>query len=107
MYVDRLVAFEQPYLARNSERQLLMYSMDKRVRFSILLLTLVSQKNSREVLNFIFLGYPIDYLRDYRLFIFKFSPRNSHFLRIHKSFLPQKFTAIRYITHHYLITTEK
>ena len=64
--MDRLIAFEQLYLARNSERQLLMYSMDKRVRFSILLLTLVSQKDSRarEVLNFI-LGYLIDYLRDY------------------------------------------
>ena len=36
----RLAAFKQPYLTRNSERQLLMYLIDKRVRFSILLLTL-------------------------------------------------------------------
>ena len=76
---ERLVAFERPYLmiTRNSERQLLMYSVDKRVRFSTLLLTLVSQKDSGELkaLNFI-LGYLIDYLRDYS-----------------------------YITHHYLITT--
>ena len=42
---DRPVIFEQPYLTRKSERQLLMYSMDKRVRFSVLLLTLVSQKD--------------------------------------------------------------
>ena len=77
VHVDRLIAFEQVYLAKSSERQLLMYSMDKRVRFSILLLTLVSQKDSREALNFI-LGYLIDYLRDYS-----------------------------YIIHHYLITTEK
>ena len=62
--VNRLVAFEQPYLASSSKRQLLMYSMDKRVRFSILILTLVSQNDSREELNFI-LGYVIDYLRDY------------------------------------------
>ena len=41
-----------------------MYSMDKRVRFSTLLLNLVSQKDSREALNFI-LGYHVDYLRDY------------------------------------------
>ena len=41
-----------------------MYSMDKRVHFSILLLDLVSQKDSREMLNFI-LGYHIDYLRYY------------------------------------------
>ena len=59
-----LVAFEQPYLTRNSERQLLLYSIDKRVHFLILLLTLVSQKDSREVQNFI-LGYLIDDLRDY------------------------------------------
>ena len=75
--MDRFVAFEHPYLARNSERQLLMCLMDKRIRFSILLLTLVSQKDSKEALNFI-LGYLIDYLRDYS-----------------------------YITHHCLITTEK
>ena len=38
-----------------------MYSMDKKVRFSILLLILVSQKDSRELeaLNY------MDYLRDY------------------------------------------
>ena len=31
VHMDRLIAFEQPYLTRKSERQLLMYSMDKRV----------------------------------------------------------------------------
>ena len=31
--MDRLVAFEQPYLTRNSERQLLMYLMDKKYVF--------------------------------------------------------------------------
>ena len=40
-HVDRLVAFGEPYLARSSERQLLMYSMDKSVNFSILLLNLI------------------------------------------------------------------
>ena len=61
LYVDRLIIFREPCLTGSSERQLLMYSMEKE---SMLLLNLVSQKDSREAHNFI-LGYLIDYLRDY------------------------------------------
>ena len=44
MWMDKArIAFGEPYLAKSSEGQLLMYSMDKRVCFSILLLNLVSQ----------------------------------------------------------------
>ena len=52
-YVDRPVAFDNASNSHISPEIVLMYSMDKIVRFSILLLTLVSQKDSREALNFI------------------------------------------------------
>ena len=34
-HMDRIVAFKQLYLARNSERQFLMYLMDKKVHYDI------------------------------------------------------------------------
>ena len=43
-------------------RQLLMYSLDKRVSFSILLLTFISKNVPREALTFV-LNYLIDYLK--------------------------------------------
>lgn len=56
VHMDEFVTFKQPYLARKSEGQLVMYW--------VLLLIFVSQKDSREAPNFI-LGYLIVYIRDY------------------------------------------
>ena len=53
---------KQLYLIRKSKRQLLMYSLDKGISFSMFLLTLASQNGSSEAPTFI-LNYLIDYLR--------------------------------------------
>ena len=47
-----LEAFYQLYLVTESKRQLLMYLLDKRVSFSMLLLTSASQNGSSEPLTY-------------------------------------------------------
>ena len=54
VHVDRLIAFGEPYLTRSSERQLLMYSMDKRVRFSILFIDFGFSKGLQRGAEFFF-----------------------------------------------------
>ena len=56
------MALYQPYLLRESTWQLPMYSLDKTVSSSILLLTFISKKTSREALTFVS-NYLIDYLK--------------------------------------------
>ena len=58
-----------------SRQKILMYSTDKRVYYSFY--NLVSQKDSREALNFI-LGYLIDYLRGLHVLIHYSSLPNNH-----------------------------